>query len=226
MARIARAVAPGWPHHVTQRGNRRMAVFFSDDDYALYLELMSASCRKLGVEVWAYCLMPNHVHLIVNPQSEDGLRRAIGDAHRRYSRHVNFREDWRGHLFQGRFASFVMDERYLLAATRYVELNPVRAGLADKPWRWKWSSARAHRRGKDDALATVKPLLDLAGDWEDFLSVPPTAEERRFLQRHERTGRPLGNPAFIAEVERALSRVLRPLKPGPKPTVRKAGKGS
>jgi len=149
---MARAVAPRLPHHVTQRGNRRMEVFFCEADYALYLELMSAACQARSVEVWAYCLMPSHVHLIVAPESEDGLRRAIGDAHRRYSRHVNFREGWRGHLFQGRFASFVMDEAYLLTAARYVELNPVRAGLAAKPWQWKWSSAAAHRRGKDDRV--------------------------------------------------------------------------
>jgi len=129
-----------------------MEVFFCEADYALYLELMSAACQARSVEVWAYCLMPSHVHLIVAPESEDGLRRAIGDAHRRYSRHVNFREGWRGHLFQGRFASFVMDEAYLLTAARYVELNPVRAGLAAKPWQWKWSSAAAHRRGKDDRV--------------------------------------------------------------------------
>jgi len=193
-----------------------MEVFFSDDDYAAYLDLMSASCRKLGVEVWAYCLMPNHVHLIVNPESEDGLRRAIGDAHRRYSRRVNFREGWRGHLFQGRFASFVMDERYLLAAARYVELNPVRAGLAEKPWRWKWSSARAHRRGRDDQLVKVEPLLELVGDWEDFLDVASSEEESRTLRKHERTGRPLGTMAFLNRVEHVLDRSLVPGKRGPK----------
>ncbi len=148
--------------------------------------------------------MPNHVHLIVDPKSEDGLRRAIGDAYRRYSRRVNFREDWRGHLFQGRFASFVMDERYLLAAARYVELNPVRAGLVERPWQWDWSSARAHRRGKDDALVTVKPLLDVVDDWEEFLSVPPSEEERDVIRKHERTGRPLGSEEFLTKVERAL----------------------
>jgi len=224
MARIARAVAPQRPHHITQRGNRRMPVFFSDEDYELYLELMSASCRRLGVEVWAYCLMPNHVHLIVKPRSEDGLRRAIGDAHRRYSRHVNFREDWRGHLFQGRFASFVMDERYLLAAARYVELNPVRAGLVEKVWRWEWSSARAHRRGKDDALVRVKPLLDLAGDWEEFLSVPATQEERNAIRRHERSGRPLGGGDFLRQIEHALHRTLRPGKRGRRPKSRTAAR--
>ena len=170
-----------------------MTVFFDETDYAMYVDLMSASCVRLGVEVWAYCLMPNHVHLIVVPESKDGLRRAIGDAHRRYSRHVNFRHGWRGRLFQDRFASFVMDEAWLLAAARYVELNPVRARLVDKPWRWKWSSAAAHRRGKDDQLVTVAPLLEMAGKWTDFLRPLPTEEETQALRQHERTGRPLGS---------------------------------
>ena len=202
-----------------------MAIFFGEADYALYVDLMSAGCRALGVEVWAYCLMPNHVHLIVAPESEDGLRRAIGDAHRRYSRHVNFREGWRGHVFQSRFASFVMDEAYLLTAVRYVELNPVRAGLVDKPWRWKWSSAGPHRRGKDDKLVKVEPLLNLAGDWSDFLGEPASEEQCEALRRHERTGRPLGSDAFLDRIERALGRPLRPQKPGPKPKKRTRRQG-
>ena len=133
MARLARVVIPGIPHHITQRGNRRQQVFFQEDDYDAYLELMTDWCRKSGVEVWAYCLMPNHVHLIALPQSEDSLAKGIGEAHRRYTRMINFREKWRGYLWQGRFASFPMDERYLLVAARYIELNPVRAGLADRP---------------------------------------------------------------------------------------------
>jgi len=106
MARIARGVAPGLPHHITQRGNRRQATFFSADDYRAYIALLGEWCRYWHVEVWAYCLMPNHVHLIAVPPTDDGLRRAIGEAHRRYTRRVNFREDWRGHLWQGRFASY------------------------------------------------------------------------------------------------------------------------
>ena len=126
MARLARFVVPGLPHHITQRGNRRQQTFFCDEDYAAYVELMADWCQERGVEIWAYCLMPNHIHLIAVPQSEDGLGRAIGEAHRRYTRRINFREKWRGYLWQGRFASFVMDEPHLLAAARYVELNPVR----------------------------------------------------------------------------------------------------
>jgi putative transposase len=150
MARIARVVAAGIPHHVTQRGNRRLTTFFTDEDYQTYIALMAEWCRKCAVEIWAYCLMPNHVHLIAVPETEDGLRLGIGEAHRRYSRMVNFREDWRGHLWQGRFSSFPMDEVYLLASARYVEKNPVRAHLVPEASLWPWSSTRAHLAGQDD----------------------------------------------------------------------------
>jgi putative transposase len=109
MVRIARVVAPAVPHHVTQRGNRRQQTFFSDEDYQVYLELMSEWCKKHKVQIWAYCLMPNHVHLIAVPETKDALNLAIGEAHRRYTRRINFREGWRGHLWQGRFSSFVKD---------------------------------------------------------------------------------------------------------------------
>ena len=132
MARLARVVAPGLPHHVTQRGNRRQQTFFCQEDYDCYVQLMAQFCLAERVEIWAYCLMLNHVHLIAVPQAADGLRRAIGEAHRRYTRMVNFREGWRGHLWQGRFASFVLDEPYLLSAARYVELNPVRTGWSTR----------------------------------------------------------------------------------------------
>src|SRR5216684_9028316 len=164
MGRIARVVVPGMPHHITQRGNRRQKTFFCDEDYRAYLELMAHWCAAWQVEIWSYCLMPNHVHLIAVPASENGLRQGIGEAHRRYTRRINFRERWRGHLWQGRFASFVMDEPYLLAAARYVELNPVRARLAERAGDWRWSSARAHLDGRDDALVRVAPLLALAPD--------------------------------------------------------------
>jgi len=114
MARMARVVVPGYPHHITQRGNRRQETFFCDDDYRLYMQLLAEWCSICGVAIWVYCLMPNHVHFIAVPQTEDSLRLAIGEAHRRYTRHINFRGHWRGHLWQGRFASYVMDEKYLL----------------------------------------------------------------------------------------------------------------
>ena len=129
MPRLARVVTPGLPHHITQRGNRRQQTFFCDEDYRSYLELMGQWCGAHQVEIWAYCLMPNHVHLIAVPKSADGLRRAIGEAHRRYTRMVNFREGWRGHLWQGRFASFVLDpsprEAHPISRTRRVTFCPI-----------------------------------------------------------------------------------------------------
>ena len=216
MARLARVVVPEYPHQVTQRGNRRQETFFRPEDYEGYLALMAEWCGKCGVKVWAYCLMPNHVHLIAVPQEEDSLRRAIGEAHRRYTAAINLREGWRGHLWQGRFASFVMDEAHLLAAARYVELNPVRARLAKSPEAYPWSSARAHLRGEDDGLAVVEPLLALEPEWEEFLALGLSEGEAVVLRQHERTGRPAGPPAFVAELEDITGRVLARQKPGPK----------
>jgi len=215
MARIARVVAPGIPHHVTQRGNRRQATFFCPDDYQAYKTLMAQWCRNCEVEIWAYCLMPNHVHLIAVPNSADELRRAIGEAHRRYTRRVNFREGWRGHLWQGRFASCPLDESYLLAATRYIEQNPIRAGLVDRPEEYLWSSASAHLSGKDDALVKVAPLLERVGDWRTFLAMNAAEEEMTQVRRHERSGRPLGAMPFLERVERQLGRAIRRRRPGP-----------
>ena len=221
MARLARLVIPGLPHHVTQRGNRRQQTFFNDGDYAAYLELMSEWCREEGVEIWAHCLMPNHVHLIAVPKAEDGLRRVIGEAHRRYTRRINFREKWRGFLWQGRFASFIMDEPHLLAAARYVELNPVRAKLANSAEEWPWSSARAHLLGRDDRLTKVAPLLAMVADWRGFLDSAIREEELTNLREHGRTGRPLGSATFIERLEARVGRVLKPQKGGRPPKLRR-----
>ena len=217
MARLARVVVPGVAHHVTQRGNRRLETFFSDDDYEAYRALLAEFSAAAGVAVWAYCLMPNHVHLILVPGDQDGLRRALGEAHRRYTRRVNFREGWRGHLWQERFHSFAMDETWLLAAARYVELNPVRARLVKRARDWPWSSARAHLAGSDDELAQAAPLLALAPDWRGYLAEGLEEPELEALRRHARTGRPLGAPSFLKRLERRLGRVLIPRKPGPTP---------
>ncbi|MDD9877449.1 MAG: transposase [Magnetovibrio sp.] len=202
-------VVPGLPHHVTQRGNRRQETFFRDDDYRVYLDLMREQCARLGVRVWAYCLMTNHVHLICVPETAEALAGAIGAAHRRYTRHVNFREGWRGFLWQGRFASFPMDERYLLAAARYVELNPVRARMVTRPEDYPWSSARAHMAGRDDGLVDVSAMLERVADWRAFLDGGLDLEDRDALRHHERTGRPLGDTAFVKRLEALLHRPLQ-----------------
>jgi len=213
---MARVVIPGLPHHVTQRGNRRQKTFFNEDDYQYYIELLATHARKHSTEVWAYCLMPNHVHLVMVPREEGGLRATLGEAHRHYTRRVNFREGWRGHLWQERFHSFVMDERYLLATVRYIERNPVVAGLCRRPQDWRWSSARAHLKERDDQLVGVKPMLERVSDWIAYLT---DADEHdvTLIQRHTRTGRPLGDDAFVRQLEVLTGKSLAPMRPGRKP---------
>jgi putative transposase len=211
--RLARAVAPGIPHHVTQRGNRRQPVFFEPSDYQCYIQLLGEWSRKYSVAIWAYCLMPNHVHLIAVPSSEDALARSIGEAHRRYTRMIHFHENWRGYLWQGRFASYPMDENYLQKAVRYVELNPVRAGLSACAWDYKWSSARAHIRGENDELVAVGPMLERVEDWREYLTSPVSESDVAVMRRHTRTGRPLGSESFVDRLQGQLGRILRPLKP-------------
>jgi putative transposase len=159
--------------------------------------------------------MQNHAHLIAVPETPDGLRRAIGEAHRRYTAEVNRRQGWTGHLWQGRFSSFVMDEQYLLSAVRYVELNPVVAGSVSRAEDYSWSSARAHLLGRDDGLVTTAPLLSRVGDWSAFLGAGSPAAAVDQLRRHERTGRPLGSDDFVDHLEGLLNRVLRPRRSGP-----------
>lgn len=216
MARLPRVVAPGLPHHVTQRGNRRQQTFFADEDDAEYRELLAESCRSCATDVLAYCLMPNHVHLILVPADELGLRDALGEAHRRVTRMVNFREGWKGHLWQERFHSFVTDERHLLAVARYVERNPVRARLCARAQDWPRSSAAAHFAGRDDALVTVRPLLALIRDWEAFIGEGEDEGFNELLRAHASTGRPLGSDTFVESLERQLARTLKRKKPDPK----------
>jgi putative transposase len=217
MARLARVVVPGVAHHVTQRGNRRQQVFFGDEDYASYRSLVAEHCLARGVEVRAWCLMPNHVHLMLVPPAEGALRAALGEAQRRYSRGVNFREGWRGFLWQGRFASCPMDDAHMMACARYIELNPVRAHLAPTPEAWKWSSARAHLGGEADGLTAVAALGDQVDDWRQFLDAGLDADTLAAIRAGERTGRPLGSAAFIGTLEARTGRRLARQKPGRKP---------
>ncbi len=206
MARLARIVAPNTSHHVTQRGNRRQRTFFSDADYLRYLQLATEWCAKADVECWGYCLMPNHVHLILTPRSEGALRAAIAPLHWRYTFEVNKREGWRGYLWQGRFASYPMDDDYFVQASRYVGLNPVRAGLVARAEDWRWSSVRAHLRGRDDALARTSPLLRMhPHGLGGFFEADVAAEALKNLRRASSTGRPLGGAEWVKLVARGLN---------------------
>ena len=215
MARIARVVVPNYPHHITQRGNRRQQTFFSKRDYQYYLRLALEAREKALVEVWAYCLMPNHVHMILVPGAEDGLSKYLAPIHHKYALAVNKRMRWKGHLWQERFYSAVMDEIHLLQAVRYVELNPVRAKLCDKAQDWKWSSARAHVSGKDDDILKVEPLLERVNDWPAYLSGASDFDGQ--LRKCTCTGRPIGEDNFLLQVEALTGRCLRKRKPGPRP---------
>jgi len=191
MSKLLRIIVPGAPHHVMQRGNRRQRLFLEDEDYSLYKDLLAKSCRSNGVEVWSYCLMPDHVHLILVPADDTGLSRAIGETHRRYSSYINARLRVTGHLFQGRFGSVAMDEAHLLAAFRYVAMNPVKAKMVTQAWDWSWSSAVAHVNEKDDGLVTVRPLLDRVDDVREFMTALPRHELEYALEKGQSIGRPL-----------------------------------
>jgi putative transposase len=216
MARLARLVIPGMPYHVTQRGNRRGTTFFEDDDFRIYRELLADAARAAGAKVWAYCLMPNHGHLIVVPGDPDGLRGTFANAHRRYARFINSRHRWTGHLWQGRFGAVLMDEAHLAHAARYVALNPVRARLCERAEDWLWSSAQAHLAGKDDELVEVAPLLDRVGNFADFLGTTEDQQATRALRMAETTGRPLGSASWVAELEDRTGRALAPQRRGRK----------
>jgi putative transposase len=192
MPRPARVVLPGEPHHVVQRGNRRQTTFFDAADYAAYLEIAAEAFAEAKAEVWAYCLMPNHVHLIVMPETVAGLAKALGTTHQRYTWRINQKQRWTGHLWQGRFGSFPMDETYLLLCARYVGLNPVRAGLASKAVDWPWSSVRAHLTGCSDPLLSPAPLAQLLGhEMSSFFDLDVSDTCRQRFHEALDTGLPL-----------------------------------
>ena len=201
MARQSRIVVPGHPHHVTQRGNRRCDVFFSPDDYQQYLLWLKHYSEQVGIRVWAYCLMPNHVHLVVVPEDTDGLGRFFRTFHSHYAQFINKHLQTTGHLWEQRFYSTVLDERHLLAAVRYVERNPVRAGLVTEPLQYHWSSAPSHCRLRHDPiLSDDLPLLGMISDWPNWLR---TEDEAATADLRIRTakGMPAGNRDFLQRVQ-------------------------
>ncbi|MCK4905205.1 transposase [bacterium] len=215
MSRIARVVVPEYPHHIIQRGNRRQKVFFNEGDYEEYLRLLNNYSLRFKVDILSYCLMPNHIHLIATPHEDGSLAQAIGETHRNYTRFINFREKWRGYLWQGRFSSYVLDEGYLLAAVRYILLNPVKAGIVKKPWDYKWSSTQHHMKIKNNPLIKDTLLRELIENWQDFLSITADDDDNiKLLQLHERTGRPLGDNTFIEKLESLLKIRLKKKRAG------------
>jgi putative transposase len=217
MARLARIVIPGLPHHVTQRGNGRQQTFFEADDYALYRNLLCEHAVANGVAVWSWVLMPNHVHLILVPEEADSLRACLSKVHRAYAGHVHARDQKTGHFWQGRYGCVAMDEAHLMAAIPYVALNPVRARLVSRAEDWAWSSVHAHLQpAKGDGLTDTAPVLERVGDFAGLLRLGEDEEGSAALRRAETIGRPLGDDAFMAHIEAVSGRDVRAGKPGPK----------
>ena len=207
MPRMSRAIAVGYPHHVTQRGNYRQTVFGETEDYARYLELLTQYSRRHNLEIWAYCLMPNHVHIVGVPGAEDSLVSVFRTVHMLYSQYFNHKANAVGHLWQGRFYSCALDERHVFAAVRYVELNPVRAGLAASAHDYPWSSAKSHVSGIADGVLYGRCFLDeTVRNWKEYLLAPPDAEAQDGLFKSTKTGRPCGGNDFVAQVEDILGR--------------------
>lgn len=221
MARIARAVAVDAPHHVTQRGNGRQPVFFSDRDREVYLNAFFDYASRYSLRVWGYCLMTNHVHFMVVPERERSLARVFGRTHSDYARYANLAQRSCGHLWQARFYSCALDARHAWQALAYVERNPVRAGLVDSAELYPWSTAAAHCREDsfDGRLDFEEWRRSYTGErWREVLRIGVSDEawEER-IREATRRGYPLGSEAFVEQVSRALGRDVRPRPPGRPP---------
>ena len=200
-ARMARIVGERLPHHIIQRGNRRQTVFFNDNDREEYLRLLYEQIKKYDVQIWAYCLMSNHVHLIAVPAKAETLSKAIGETHKKYTRRINFREGWRGFLWEGRFKSFLLNEKYVYAAVRYVERNPVRAKIVKQAEDYSWSSARFRVKKLDNPILSHFFLLEEVTNWSVYLKEEDRGEDLKLLRRHGSVGRPLGRPEFLRKFQ-------------------------
>jgi putative transposase len=214
MPRKPRLILPGFPHHVVQRGNRRQPVFFRPDDYRLFRSLLRRACAETGVACWAYCLMPNHVHLVLQPRDESGLATLMRQTQLAYTTHINRREDWSGFLWQGRYFSCPMDEAHALAALRYVELNPVKAGLCPSAEDWPWSSSRHHLGLEEDPMITTPGFVARIPGWRRYLDAGVDPETEARIGLFTRAGCPLGSDTWIAELEASTGRSLRPRRRG------------
>ena len=219
LPRFARLIVPDIPHHITQRGNRRQTVFFSDSDKSLYLKILADTSAGSGMAFLAYCLMNNHLHLLAIPKKKEDFAAVLGETHRKYTTLINIREKWKGHLWQGRFGSYPMDERHLYNAVRYVERNPVRAGMVETAEQYAWSSARGHLHMWQDPLLQEAGLLLDFGNWRDYLRKEDDDKFLSDMRKHERTGRPFGPESFEKKLEELTGKTIRKKKAGRKKNV-------
>lgn len=217
MPRIARIIGVGLPHHVTQRGNYQQNVFMDNTDRKRYLTWFEEYSSKYGLKIITYCLMTNHVHFIVIPETEHALAKTFNIAHMRYSQYFNKRMKKYGHLWQGRFYSCVLDEKHLMAAARYSERNPVRAGMVKKPWEWEWSSAVTHIGQRKNMFNSGELLriLNMSADvWKKYVELEDDEKFVSEFRKYSLTGRPMGDAEFTKNLENALKRKLVALPVG------------
>jgi len=215
MPRLARVVAPGYPHHVTQRGNYKQPVFEKEEDYVYYLELLRKYCHKYRLNIWAYCLMRNHVHFVCIPLRDDSLAKTFNTLHMLYAQYVNRKKGAAGHLWQGRFYSCILDERHVYGAVRYVENNPVRSGLVKHAEDYRWSSARNHIKDvSDEILSKDCPLLGEISNWGAYLKEREDNDVLTNIRKNGIMGRPCGDDSFIKKLERRFERRLKALPRG------------
>lgn len=205
MPRIARTVFAGLPHHITQRGNRGGEVFFTDEDRRRYLGQLKEYCQKHKVQILAYCLMTNHIHLVAVPKNRDGLERVLRPLHMRHAQFINRQHNWSGHLWQGRFFSSPLDEAYLWFCVRYVERNPVRANIVTRAEDYEWSSAAAHcGLREDDLLSTDSESWEIfkdIPDWSAWLKNADDKEKLEIVRRNIHKNLPCGSDGFIEKLE-------------------------
>ena len=221
--KLPRVVVPGYPHHITQRGNRRASIFNEPNDRKVYLDLLGRYAERYCLHIWAYALMTNHVHLVAVPEQEPSLSATIRDAHSGYATYFNRTYPFVGHLWQCRFYSCVLDSGHLRSAVRYVERNPVRAGLVRRAEEYEWSSAAAHcGLRKDPLLSDAFPSEDwpCPQDCSRWLEDEESEEERTRIRQRTFTGHPSGSRTFVKDLEHLLGRPLSPQKPGPKPKLK------
>jgi REP-associated tyrosine transposase len=214
MARMRRIIVPGYPHHVVQRGVRSMDIFLKKSDRLEYLHFLRNQGDRFGVKFLSYCLMSNNVHILAVPEKTDSLARAIGEAHRLYTRMINFREGVRGYLFQGRFSSCpVSTDQYLLTAIQYILRKPVKAKMVQHPWDYQWSSASYHcGLESHNILVQEDELLSVVDNWKQFLSID--SDQSLSLEEKIRTGRPFGPDTFYNVVSKLTGIDTRPKPPG------------
>jgi len=212
MARYARPVYAGIPHHITQRGNRRETMFFNDENRRAYLDWLNAYCTKHLVEVAAYCLMPNHVHIVAIPQTTNGLERVFRGLHTRYAQYINRRLGWSGHVLQGRYFSSALDEAHFVAAVRYTERNPVRAHMVQRAQDYRWSSAASHCGLRNDTLVATSAIagggFPMTIEWMAWLAETGDPPQLDALRRHIDGNLPCGDKEFVGQLATLAGRDL------------------